>query len=330
MGDEIKKDSEDRLFMVLCILAFFVFAVMSIFSAKYRSLAKEGLKCVFRTITFKPCDIGLDDRIKAKLVSGLLKFSPHAAKVLNRYFVTFSWVFVILTFGSFFYSLYSLYNFYLYGNCDGPGSINGCVLNDITGDYGRFSEPKDLVAPTTYDGLTAGNPNGTIILVEFGCFTCPYTKKAETAIDELLNEYEGDMYYVFKPFPLPNHNYSFEAAQAVLCARNQGKENELRTEIFKQQDVCREDGTLIIKTLAENAGLDMTEFNRCYDSNETGAELRGYVQEGIGSHIYATPTFFLNGKAIVGPKTFEQFKCEIEEDKSLVQQLGCLFGMWIE
>jgi len=316
--------------MVLCIIAFFVFAVMSIFSAKYRPLAKEGLKCVFKTITFKPCDTGLDDRIKARLVSELLRFSPGAAKALNKHFVIFSWLLVLLTVGSFAYSAYGVYNFYVYGNCEGPGSTNACVLNDITGDYGRFREPGLLIPPTTYDGLTAGNPDGSIKLVEFGCFTCPYTKKAETAVADLLERYDDQIYYVFKPFPLPNHNNSFEAAQAVLCARDQEKETEFREEVFKQQDVCREDGTLAIKTVAENAQLDMAKFNECYDNNVTSAELVSYINEGNASHIYATPTFFLNGKAIVGPKTTDQFICEIEQDKSLVQQIGCAFGMWFE
>lgn len=316
--------------MVLCIIAFFVFAVMSLFSAKYRPLAKEGLKCVFKTLTLKPCDTGLDDRIKAKLVSSLLKFSPGGAKILNKHFVVFSWLFVILTFGSLAYSIYGFYNFYVYGNCDGPGSVNSCVLNDITGDYGRFSEPKDLVAPISFDGLIEGNPNGTLKIVEFGCFTCSYTKKAENSIEDLLKEYDGQIYYVFKPFPLPNHNNSFEAARAVLCARDQGKMWEFRKEIFKQQEVCRTDGSLAIKEIAQNAGLDMTEFNGCYDNNETGAELDGYVQQGKDAHIYATPTFFINGKPIIGPKTLEQFKCEIEKKDSLLKDIGCLFGQWWE
>ncbi|MFH1785903.1 MAG: thioredoxin domain-containing protein [Candidatus Micrarchaeota archaeon] len=313
--------------MVLCIIAFFVFAVLSIFSAKYRPLAKEGLKCVFRTITFKPCDTGLDDIIKAKLVTELLKFSPFLARILNKNFMIFSWIFVLLTIGSFAYTVYGLYNFYVYGNCDGPDSVNSCVLNDITGDYGRFSEPKDLIAPTSYDGITFGNDNASIKIVEFGCFVCPYTKKAEAPILQIVDDY--DVYYIFKPFPLPNHHYSYEAAQAVLCARDQGKHLELQDNIFSMQEVCITDGVLDIKELANSSGLDMTKFNDCYDNNRTTDELELYIQQGKDSHIYATPTFFINDKPIIGPKTVEQFKCEIEE-KDLVKEIGCLFGQWWE
>ena len=284
--------------MVLCIIAFVVFLVMSIFSAKYRPLAKQGFECVFRTVTLRPCDTGLDDHIKAELVSGALKVSPALAKILNRYYLIFSWIFVLLTIGSLGYSAYSGYNFYRYGNCDGPAAVNACVLNQITGDYGRFSEPQALVNPTDFSGISEGNPNASIKIVEFGCFTCPYTKQAESTMKQVLGKYNSSVYYTFKPFPIPTHNNSYEAARAVLCARDQGKQNELQNLIFKQQDVCRTDGSMAIKTLAKDAGLEMDWFNSCYDNNKTDAELDRYIQQGKDAHIYATPTFFVNGKAV--------------------------------
>jgi glutaredoxin len=297
--------------MVLCFIAFFVFAGMSIFSAKYRPIAKEAFQCVFKTIMLKPCDTGLDDRIKADIVAKILKFSPSAARFTNKHYTFISWIFVLLTFASFGYSVFGVYNFYFFGNCDGPESTGVCILNDLTGDYGRFSDPKELIAPTNFDGITAGNPNASVVIVEFGCFVCPYTKEAETTMQELVRE--EDIYYVFKPFPLPQHSYSFDAANAVLCAEKQNMSTELRSKVFTEQEVCHTDGTLAIKELAKEAGLNMAEFNQCYDNNETGAELNTYIQQGKDSHIYATPTFFVNGKPVVGPKSLEEFKKIIGE-----------------
>ncbi len=292
--------------MVLCIVAFFVFAVMSIFSARYRPLAKEAFGCVFKTITLRPCDTGLDDRIKANVVSGLLKVSPTAARVTNKHFTMLSWVFVLLTLGSMAYTAYGVYNFYYYGNCDGPQGGGACILNDLTGDYGRFSEPTDLVPPTTLDGITAGNPNASTVIVEFGCFTCPYTGQAESTVKELLGKH--DVYYVFKPFPLPNHKNSYEAAKAIMCADRQNMSWELRRNIFAELELCSADENLAIKDIAGETGLDMAEFNQCYDNDETVPELERYIQQGKDSHIYATPTFFVNGEPVVGPKSLEEFE----------------------
>jgi len=309
--------------MVLCIIAFAVFAIMSIFSAKYRPLAKQGFECVFRTVTLRPCNTGLDDHIKAELVSGVLKYSPSGARILNKHYVLFSWIIVLLSIGSLGYTAYGIYNFYVFGNCDGPSSTNACVLNTITGDYGRFSEPTQLVAPSDYSGISEGNINAPIKIIEFGCFTCPYTKEAQPTMSQVLSKYNGSVYYVFKPFPLPNHNNSYDAARAVLCARDQGKQYELQNLIFRQQDVCRESGSMEIKNLAQDAGLNMSAFNQCYDNNMTNAELEKYIQQGKDAHIYATPTFFVNGKAVVGPKSLEQFECVLNDKKDIVAQVKC-------
>lgn len=314
--------------MVLCLIAAAVFLVLSIFSAKYRPLAKEAVRCVFRTITFKPCDTGLDDKLKAEIVSSVLKFSPAGAKIINRNFTILSWVFVVLSIASFGYMIYGGYNFYQYGNCEGPGATQACVLNDLTGDYGRFSSPTELIAPTKIGGITEGNPSAKTKIVEFGCFTCPYTKKAEAGIEKLLKEDGESIYYEFKPFPLPNHNNSFDAAKAVLCADRQNKSWDLREEIFRSQEACSSGGSLAIKTFARNSGLNMSEFNECFDQNQTQAQLAEFVQEGKDSHIYATPTFFINGKAIVGPKTYDQLKCAIANSQGILEQIGCTFGFW--
>ncbi len=286
---------------------------MSIFSAKYRPLARESFSCVFRTVMMKPCDTGMDERIKTEVVSGVLKYSPGAARIINHHFVALTWVIVVLSVASFAYSTVSVYNFYLYGNCDGPQSVEACIINDITGDYGRFSEPKQLVAPTEFDGIVAGNPDANVTIVEFGCFTCPYTAQAEWTMMQVLEEYNDSVYYVFKPFPVPNHPNSKETARAVLCAYRQEKHWELQKLIFSQQHACTDEGTIALKDLAAQAGLDMDEFNRCYENLETQEELEGYISQGMEANIYATPTFFINGKALVGPKPIEEFRELIEE-----------------
>jgi len=298
---------------------------MSIFSAKYRPLAKEGLRCVFRTITFKPCDTGLDDQIKATAVSGAFKVHPALAKFTNKNFTALSWVFVILTFASFILTAQAVWNLATVGTCD-PANPSGCVVNQIRGDYGFFGGISGFVseilnppvAPTALDGITAGNPNAKVVIVEFGCYTCPYTGEAEPVVKELLKEYNSSsndksIYYVFKPFPIETHKYSNEAARAILCARNQGKQTDLQDRIFKSQDACTSDGVLMIKQLANESGLNMTAFNACLDGNQTGAELARYIQEGHDSYIQRTPTFFINGKYYAGPQTIETFRAEITE-----------------
>lgn len=116
--------------MVVCFIALGVFAVLGIFSLKYRRLAAEAFDCVLRRVTFRPCVSRLDERIKAKIVSKVLPKNPALAKFINRNFEVISWIFVILTLVSLFFAAQGLWNFYIYGNCNGPAG-GFCIYKGI-------------------------------------------------------------------------------------------------------------------------------------------------------------------------------------------------------
>ena len=103
-----------------------VFAILGIFSAKYRSLAKEAFRCTFNTITFRPCETNLDQRIRSRVTTKLMKTSPKIAKFTYKNFKILSWIFVILFFSSMIYSGYSIYNLVVHGSCN-PGAT--CIFN---------------------------------------------------------------------------------------------------------------------------------------------------------------------------------------------------------
>jgi len=115
---------------MICLVALFVFAVMGLFSAKYRILAKEAFKCTFLRLTFKPCDTQLDQRIKSKLTSKLLPRVPSLARFVYRNFDLLSTVFTLIFFASTAYSAYSLFNLVTLGTCD-PNGV--CVITVIAG-----------------------------------------------------------------------------------------------------------------------------------------------------------------------------------------------------
>jgi hypothetical protein len=113
--------------LVLCIVALIVFSVMSVGSAKYKRLARDALRCVAKTLTLSPCDVGLEQRIKGKITAKLLG-TPRLARFVYRNFTIISWVFTLTFFASLIYSAYSFYNFFVYGSCE-PGGV--CYLTAI-------------------------------------------------------------------------------------------------------------------------------------------------------------------------------------------------------
>lgn len=113
--------------MVLCIVALIVFSVMSVGSAKYKKLARDALRCVAKTLTLSPCDVGLEQRIKGKITAKLLG-APRLARLVYRHFAVVSWIFTLTFFASTIYTVYAMYNFFVYGSCE-PGGV--CYLTFI-------------------------------------------------------------------------------------------------------------------------------------------------------------------------------------------------------
>ena len=109
----------------------FVFAVLGIFSAKYRSYAGEAFSCVFNRITLRPCESGFDQKMKMKAVTKAFKFSPGFGKIVYKRFELISWIFTILLVVSLGYTLFSIYNLAVYGTCD-MANPDSCVFADST------------------------------------------------------------------------------------------------------------------------------------------------------------------------------------------------------
>src|SRR3989338_1305362 len=118
--------------MVLCIIALPVFAILGIFSLKYRKLANDSLECIFKTATFKKCESGLDDRIKSSISGIFMRFSPKAAGAVYKNYKIISWIILAVFIWSIYGASAGIYNYIQYGNCNGPSDTGFCLL-DPTG-----------------------------------------------------------------------------------------------------------------------------------------------------------------------------------------------------
>lgn len=122
---------------MICILALVVFSVLGIFSVSYRQLAKEAFDCVFKKLTFRKCTTGLDIKVKSQITGLFMRKSPKAAKFIYKYFEVISWIFVIILIVSLFFSAQGVYNYAVYGNCNGPHDDSFCIFNPM--GYGEVN-----------------------------------------------------------------------------------------------------------------------------------------------------------------------------------------------
>ena len=125
---------------MICIIAMIVFGILAIFSASYRPIAKEAFDCVFRRITLRKCESGLDVRLKTKIVGKLMNKHYGLAKGVHKYFEVISWLFVIIFFITLFYSGLAVYNIIVYNNCNGFAEGEEPEYCILTGEGGEVIE----------------------------------------------------------------------------------------------------------------------------------------------------------------------------------------------
>lgn len=322
---------------MICFLALIAFALLSVFSAKHRPLARAAFDCVFRRVTLRPCDTGLDEQVKSGIVAALLARSPPVAKFVNRHFEAISWAFTLLFLLSTALMLQGLYNFVLYGTCDPANPSAFCPYRDLLGG-GSTAAPdiSSLVPIARPIGIVSGvpfTPEGSVVEVtEVGCFSCPYTKRAEEGVRQLLAQRGAQIHFTFVPFPLPTHNNSRLMALAALCAADARSaapavpasvsENlpetsgsrALRAALFAHQDAIVAQGMPALIAAAQSSGQPPA-FYACLNASERlyGPYLDARIAEAKATKLFGTPTFFIGGKPLVGPVTYEQLSKALDE-----------------
>jgi len=308
---------------MICFIALFIFTILGIFSAKYRTYAKEAFSCVFRRITLRPCTTGLDQKIKMKVTGKLMRL-PKLARFTYKHFEAIAWVFTIVFIVISGYLVYSAYNFYVYGDCNGPISDGGgfCPYSVFEETYSptNLSYTGPPIMPDTGSATVIGPENAKVTIIEFGCYVCPYTKNAEPVVKQILEKYQGRIRYTFRNFPVHRHADSELHAEAALCAGDQGKFWEYHEKIFSDQDLCRNISSVGMREMLINdaalLGLDVQKFTQCLKSEKYKAEVEADLQAGIMAGVRGTPTFFINNRTIIGDKPLAAFVYVIDEELS--------------
>jgi len=129
----------------------------------------------------------------------------------------------------------------------------------------------------------------------------------------VLKEYPTDVNFVYKNFPLPAtmHPNAMNAAKAAVAASKQGKFWEMHDIMFQN---ARELGVDKLKDYAGKIGLDVTRWEKDFNSPDVDQQVQKEMAEGRGADVTGTPTFFVNGKRVMN-RSVEGFKDMIEAAK---------------
>ncbi len=153
------------------------------------------------------------------------------------------------------------------------------------------------------------------VLTEFGDFQCPACSSYHILVKKLLADFPGQLNFVFRHFPLPQHANAPISSYAVEAAGLQGKFWEMYNKIYESQSSWSgsSDAKSIFLGFAKDLGLDMDKFSKDLDSQAVKDKVARDSNDAGLLKIDSTPTFYLNGAKIAPPGSYEEFKKLVEK-----------------
>ncbi|GAA1734000.1 DsbA family protein [Aeromicrobium alkaliterrae] len=153
-------------------------------------------------------------------------------------------------------------------------------------------------------------PDGSPVLVEFLDFECEACGALYPAIEQLREDYDGQVEFVIRYFPLPGHLNSRNAAHAVEAAARQGEFEAMYSLMFQTQATwgeSQDDMSPVFRGYAEQIGLDLAQYDRDVVSDDVAARVEADFQDAQSLGLSGTPTLFLDGDQLQ-PRTLGDFE----------------------
>lgn len=157
--------------------------------------------------------------------------------------------------------------------------------------------------------VVIGDANAPITVVEVSDFGCPHCRDFHNdTLPGIQDGYisSGDVRWIYLPFALGNN--TLPAANAAVCAQEQGKYSEFAAALFGlptiEQGLTRE-GFL---TAGEQIGLELDSFASCLEDGRYFSMIQDNISAATQSGVSATPTFFINGEMARGALPFNEFQ----------------------
>lgn len=155
-----------------------------------------------------------------------------------------------------------------------------------------------------------GPADAKVTIVEFSDYECPFCKRAEVSVEEVRKVYGDKVRIAYRNYPLPFHANARPAAQAALCANEQGKFWDYHDKVMAAKDLSAAN----LQQLASDTGLDRKKFDDCVAAERYKDQIDKDLAAGQAAGVNGTPAFFINGRLLDGAQPFEKFQEIIDEE----------------
>ena len=191
---------------------------------------------------------------------------------------------------------------------NGAGQAGGPVVEAPVEE-----QPEFIRYDVASDGFPSIGPeDAPITIIEFSDYQCPYCRRWHDEVYQpLLNKYPGQIRLVYRHLPLTSiHPDAFLAAEASMCAGEQNAYWQYHDKLFSSDSL----GSSVYIQYAQDLGLDMNSFETCITEHKYQEAVQADSDFAVNLGVRSTPTFFINGLAVVGAQPLSVFKQVIDQE----------------
>ena len=159
---------------------------------------------------------------------------------------------------------------------------------------------------------TLGPADAPITIVEFSDYQCPFCRRWHQEVyEQLLAAYPGKIRMVYRNLPLTSiHPDAMGAAQAALCAGEQDAYWPFHNKLFSSDSLS----TQTFMQYAQELSLNVDQFQSCITEEKYKDTVTADSDFAVNLGVRSTPTFFINGLAVVGAQPLEVFQQVIDKE----------------
>lgn len=160
------------------------------------------------------------------------------------------------------------------------------------------------------DSAAIGPKDAKVTFVEFGDFQCPSCAALHPTLKEVKEKYaNASVRFVFRHYPLPQHEHAFLASEAAVAAGTQGKFWEFHDMLFENQTNIKKEN---LQAYAEKLGLDTAVFNQALEDHAHKSIVEADMADGVALGVRGTPTLFINNLEYKGKYTVEDLSTAVD------------------
>lgn len=178
-------------------------------------------------------------------------------------------------------------------------------------------DPSAVVLEGEFKDNVYGNKDAKVTIIEYGDFQCPSCERAYPGLKKLKAEFNEDIRFVFRHFPLTSiHPNALAASATAQAAAEQGKFWEMHDLLYENQSewsgASASNRPDLFRGYAQKIGLNVDTFNSAIESDTVTDYINYQRQIGNKAGVDSTPTIFVNGEKLASNS--DEYKSLLEGD----------------